>query len=301
MTGFGQAELKAVPGSIRAEIKSTNHKFLEVSVRLPGHLAEFEEVLRKKVSEEVRRGKILLFVSSPDPVTFSSRLVLNEALAKEIFHKIQRLKKILGLNDVSSDGILRQILQTPDVLIKDLSQDRRGSYAKDLLKTVEAALKNFDVSKIFEGRALERDFKLRLLEIKKSLAIIQKRIPLGAKEYRKNLESRMKDFLPAGGGSASGGKNILIDSERLTLEVAMYVKNSDISEEVTRLKSHIDGMQNTLKENGEIGRKVDFIAQEMIREVNTIGSKSSDAAIANSVIAIKSAIEKIREQAQNVE
>jgi uncharacterized protein (TIGR00255 family) len=111
----------------------------------------------------------------------------------------------------------------------------------------------------------------------------------------------MKDFLPAEGGSASGGKDELIDKERLTVEVAMFVKNSDISEEVTRLKSHIEGMRGALKENGEIGRKIDFIAQEMIREVNTIGSKSSDTAIANSVIELKSSIEKIREQAQNAE
>ncbi|OGF49068.1 MAG: hypothetical protein A2044_01785 [Candidatus Firestonebacteria bacterium GWA2_43_8] len=111
----------------------------------------------------------------------------------------------------------------------------------------------------------------------------------------------MKEFLPAVGGSASGGKNIKLDQERLTLEVALYVKNSDISEEVTRMKSHMDGMKKALKENGETGRKIDFIAQEMTRESNTMGAKSSDVTIANQVIQIKSAIEKIREQAQNVE
>ena len=133
--------------------------------------------------------------------------------------------------------------------------------------------------------------KTRILEIKMSLKVIGKRIPLSAKEYRKNLASRMKDFL----------KEKELDHERLTQEVALFVKSSDISEEVTRLKSHIEAMLNALKENGETGRKIDFIAQEMIREVNTIGSKSSDVTITNSVIELKSSIEKIREQAQNAE
>ncbi len=291
MTGFGQAELKISQGFIRVEIKATNHKFFEISSRLPGHLAEFEDSTRKKIAEEVRRGKLLLFVSSPDPAVFSSRLVLNEALAKEIFHKIERLKKVLKLSGVSSDGVLRQILQTPDVLMKDTSQNGRASYAKDLAKAVELALQNLNRSKLFEGRSLERDLKRRILEIKKSLKVIEKRIPLGAKEYRKSLAGRMKDYL----------KEKELDHERLTLEVAMFVKSSDISEEVTRLKSHIEAMLNALKENGETGRKIDFIAQEMIREVNTIGSKSSDVAITNSVIELKSSIEKIREQAQNAE
>jgi uncharacterized protein (TIGR00255 family) len=187
--------------------------------------------------------------------------------------------------------VLRQILQTPDVLMKDASQNGRASYAKDLARAVDLALQNLSRSKLFEGRSLERDLKQRILEIKKSLKLIEKRIPLGAKEYRKSLAGRMKNFL----------KENELDRERLTQEVAMFVKSSDISEEVTRLKSHVEAMLNSLKENGEVGRKIDFIAQEMIREVNTIGSKSSDVVITNSVIELKSSIEKIREQAQNAE
>jgi uncharacterized protein (TIGR00255 family) len=292
MTGFGQAELKSARDYIRVEIKTINHKFSEISLRLPPHLMEFEEPARKAVVQEIRRGKVNVFVASPDPAVFSTRLVLNEQLAREVFHKIEKLKDLLKLRSaIGADVILREVLDYPGVLTKDTSSDHHALYSHDLMKALSLALASLNRSKILEGRALEKDLKVRLSEIKQSLRTIQKRIPVLAKEYKKSLESRMKDFL----------KNGEIDDERLALEVALYVKNSDISEEVTRLKSHLDAMAAALKESGELGRKLDFIAQEMIRETNTIGSKSNDVTIANCVIAIKSAIEKIREQAQNVE
>ena len=304
MTGFGRSELKSARGFIRVEIKTINHKFFEVSSRLPGHLAEFEDAIRKIVSQEVRRGKISLFVSSPDPSMFSSRLILNEPLAKEVYHKIQRLKHVLKLdskNPAAEGATLREVLRYPDVLSKDASSYKKSIFTQELEKAVGLALVSLRKSRIQEGKALEKDFRKRISEIKKSLGIIEKRLPQIAREYKASLAKRMKDFLPAKGGSASGGKNGEVDSERLTLEVAAYVKNSDISEEVTRLKSHLDAMAKTLGESGELGRKIDFIAQEMYRESNTMGAKSSDVAIANAVIEIKSTIEKIREQAQNVE
>ena len=297
MPGFGRAELKTSQGFIRVEIKTTNHKFFEVSSRLPGHLSEFEDPIRKMISQEIRRGKINLFISSPDPSVFSSRLILNEALAKEVFHKIQRLKNILKLNPGNNDKandqsmILREVLRYPDVLTKDTSSNQKTALYCDLEKSILLTLRNLRASRIQEGRALEKDLSGRLSEIKRSLSVIEKRIPALQKEYRKTLENKMKEFLKDG----------QLDHERLTLEVALYVKNSDISEEVTRMKSHMDGMKKALKESGEIGRKIDFIAQEMTRESNTMGAKSSDVTIANHVIHIKSAIEKIREQAQNVE
>ncbi len=297
MTGFGRCELKSAQGHIRVEIKTTNHKFFEISSRLSNHLTEFEDSLRKRISQEIRRGKINLFVTSPDPSVFSSRLVLNEALAKEVFHKIQRLKGVLKLGRLSSDGaefegrVLREVLRYPDVLTKDVSYNMQGVFFRDLEKAVSLALAHLRKSRVLEGKALERDLKNRLGEIEKPLKAIQKKIPALAKAFKSVLEKKAKEFL----------KNGEVDRERLTLEVALYVKNEDISEEVTRLKSHIHAMKKTLQESGEVGRKIDFIAQEMYRESNTMGAKSSDVLISNQVIQIKSAIEKIREQAQNVE
>jgi uncharacterized protein (TIGR00255 family) len=297
MTGFGRHELKSSHGPIRVEIKTVNHKFLEISSRFPGHLAEFEEPVRKMISQVLRRGKVNLFVAGPDPAVFSSRLVLNEKLALEVSHKIQRLKNILNLKAVSwrsavdQSMLLREVLRTPDVLTRDSSSDGQAVLLRDIQKAALGALENLKKSRLLEGRALEKDLRGRISEIEKSLKVIEKRIPILSKEYKKYLESKIKEFV----------KDNQIDQERLTLEVALYVKNSDISEEVTRLKSHLAAMRKTLLETGEIGRKIDFLGQEMQREANTMGAKSSDMEIANRVIEIKSSIEKIREQSQNVE
>ena len=291
MTGFGQAESKTSQGFIRVEIKATNHKFFEISCRLPVHLSEFEDAIRKTAGQELKRGKVSLFVTAPDPSVFSSRLVLNEKLAKEVFANVQKLKNLLKLKDLSSAVVLREVLRHPDVLVKDVSGREPSAMAKELMKTVREALSRLNRSKAAEGRALEKDLKGRLLEIKKALSAVVRRIPRNAKEYRASLILKMKDFLKDG----------QLDKERLTVEVAQYVKNSDVSEEVTRLQSHLDAMAKALNEDGELGRKIDFIAQEMVRETNTLGAKSSDTVIAAGVIQIKSAIEKIREQAQNVE
>ncbi len=290
MTGFGRSELKSAQGCIRVEIKTVNHKFLEVSSRIPGHLSEFEDLIRKSVGDSIRRGKASLFVSSPDPAVFSGRLLLNEDLAKEVSQKIARLKQLLKLSVKDDSLILREVLRTPDLFVKDTSSDKRRLFSKELLRAVGLALESLGKSRILEGKALEKDLRGRLAGIKKALRGIEKRIPALTKEYKKSLESKIKEFLP--------GK---IDQDRLTLEVALYLKNSDISEELTRMKSHLAAMAKTLSESGEVGRKIDFIAQEMTRESNTMGAKSSDASISNHVIQIKGTVEKIREQAQNVE
>ena len=291
MTGFGQAELKSSQGNFRVEIKSTNHKFLEVSTRVPGYLSEFEETLRREVAKKIRRGKILLFVSCPDPSVFSSRLRLNEPLAREVFQKAVSVRKLLKMTRVSDDALLREVLRYPDVLAKDASMDRRSVYAHRLLGVLGVALAEFDRSRAAEGKALLADLKGRVAEIRRSLGAIKKRLPQAAKGFKKGLESRLKEFLRDGE----------LDRERVTIEVAQYLKNSDISEEVTRLSSHLAGMERALNEAGELGRKLDFIAQEMTRETNTIGAKTSDAVVTDQVIRVKSSIEKIREQAQNVE
>ncbi len=296
MTGFGRSELKIPQGFIRVEIKTINHKFFEIACRLPGHLSEFEDGIRKLVAQEIRRGKISLFLSCPDPSAFTKKLVLNEPLAKDVYQKIQRLKKVLDIklsreNAGSETLLLKEVLSYPDVLTKESSSGERASLSKELEKAVTLAVKNLRSSRIQEGKALAKDLLNRIAEIKKSLGVIEKRIPVLEREYRKTFEAKMKEFLKEG----------QLDHERLTLEVAMYVKNSDISEEVTGMKSHMGAMEKALNEDGEVGRKIDFIAQEMYRESNTMGAKSSDVAIANGVIQIKSAIEKIREQAQNIE
>lgn len=294
MTGFGRSELKSSHGLIRVEVKSTNHKILEVSLRIPSHLNEFEEAARRLVADRIRRGKITLSAQGPDPSSYSARLVLNEPLAREVADKIKRLKKMLGLKlgAVDEDFTLREVLHYPDVLTKDTSSEKNNLFFKNFGRAVILALENLKHSREQEGLALKKDFLNRIGEIRKGVRVIERRLPAIEKEFRKRLGQKTKKLLPEG---------IAPDRERLTLETAQYLKNSDISEEVTRLKSHLGTLEKTLGEDGEIGRKIDFIGQEMIREANTVGAKSSDVGIAGRVIEIKSAIEKIREQSQNVE
>lgn len=287
MTGFGRSEVRSSYGPIRIEIKTINHKYFELSSRLPGYIAEFEDLFRKRVAEEVRRGKVNLFAACPDPSLAAGKLILNERLAKEVYQNALRLRKILHSSESVS---LRDVLRYPDVLIRESANGQRV-LAKDLKKALQSALMSLKKSRSLEGAALEKDFKRRLGEIGVSLRGIEKRLPQVERQYRTNLEKKVKEFLKDGG----------VDRERVTQEVALFMKNSDISEEVTRMKSHSDGMKKALKESGEVGRKIDFIAQEMTRESNTMGAKSSDVVIANNVIHLKSAIEKIREQASNVE
>ncbi len=293
MTGFGRAETKSAHGgSIRVEIKTVNHKFVEISSRLPGHLMEFEDTIRKMVGAHLKRGKVSLFVQSPDPASYTTRLVLNENLAKEVHHKIVRLKAVLKISEKLNDAVvLREVLHYPDVLSKDSSQNSRAVLFHEVEKAIKLALENLKKSRLQEGASLKKDFLRRLSEMDKALKKIEKAIPIAAKAYRKNLETRMKDFIKDGE----------IQKDRLTQDVAQFLKSGDISEEVTRFRTHIDAMKKTLSENGEIGRKIDFIGQEMTREANTMGAKSSDTVIAGAVIEIKSTIEKVREQSQNVE
>lgn len=290
MTGFGRAEISSAFGPVRVEIKTTNHKFLELSLRLPPHLGEFEDPLRKIVTRELGRGKVTVFVSSQDPATYSTRLRLNEDLAREVVQKISRLGKILNVKQERAQ-VMSEVLRFPDVLTREGSYQRRPVFSGQLQKAVVAALKNLRSSREREGRELEKDLSVRLGEIRRALALIEKRIPAVHALYKKNLQAKLGDFMKTGD----------IDRDRLTLEVAQYVKNSDVSEEIARLKSHLAGMKKTFGESGEVGRKIDFIAQEMTREANTLGAKSNDTVLADGVIKIKSAIEKIREQAQNLE
>lgn len=292
MTGFGRSERLTPLGPVRVELKSTNHKFLDVSSRLPGYLAEFEDAIRKKIGDVLSRGKVHVFVSAPDPSVFASRIRPNARLAGEAQKAILALRAKLGAEkNVSHADVFREVLRVPDVLVRETESAGRNQYSKELLAAVGAALASLERSRESEGRVLAADLKKHLASMRADLSAVKKRAAAASANYKKSLNARLGDFLKEG----------QIDKERLTVEVAQYVKGSDISEEITRLGGHFDALERAIREGGELGRKIDFIAQEMIRETNTIGSKSSDAAITARVIDLKGSIEKIREQAQNAE
>lgn len=292
MTGFGRSERSTPLGPVRVELKSTNHKFLDVSSRLPGYLAEFEDVIRKKISDHLSRGKVHVFVSAPDPSVFTARWKPNERVAREAFKAILQLRAKLGLEaKVSEAEAFRELLRVPDVLVRETERASQSRYAKELVAAVEDAAASLNRSREAEGRVLAADLKKHLSSMRRRLSVIQKQARTASARYRRQLHERLSEYLKDGE----------IDRERLTVEVAQHVKGADISEEISRLGGHFTALDAAIREGGELGRKIDFIAQEMIRETNTMGSKSSDAVITAQVIELKAAIEKIREQAQNAE
>lgn len=265
MTGFGRAEFEIPQGPVQIEIKSTNHRFFEFSARLPHALLSHEEDIRRLTQKSIGRGKIHVTITAPDQLVRRGQLTVDENLAKEYHKAFVRLNRVLGLNHKIS---LQEIVRMPDVITSTAKVSERHKVWNDLSRALKSSLVRLTQSRELEGRKLTRDLLMRLGHIERAAGRIRRR---SAEVARQNKDS------------------------------ANYAKNTDVTEELVRLMSHIHAFRATLKTGGEVGRKIDFIAQEMVREANTTGSKCNDAPIAADVIEIKTEIEKIREQAQNLE
>ncbi len=262
MTGFGRAEFEIPQGPVQIEIKSTNHRYFEFSARLPHALLSHEEDIRRVTQKTIGRGKVHLTITAPDQLVRRGQLTVDENLARE-YHKVfVRLNRALGLHEKIT---LRDIVRMPDVITPTAKVSDRHKVWNDLSRALKQALDRLNASRELEGRKLTRDLSMRLGIIEKASVRIRRRSALRAK-------------------SADAA-----------------AKSLDVTEELVRLNSHIGAFRGTLKTGGEVGRKIDFIAQEMVREANTTGSKCNDASIASDVIEMKTEIEKIREQAQNLE
>lgn len=270
MTGFGRAEFEIPQGPVEIEIKSTNHRYFEFSARLPHALLSHEEDLRRLTQKMVGRGKVHVTITAPDHLVRRGQLTVDENLAKEYHKAFLRLNRVLGLNHKIS---LQEIVRMPDVITSTAKVSERHKVWNELSRALKTALDRLDQSRGLEGRKLTRDLLMRLGIIERSTSRIRRRSAASAR-------------IAKGKSSGSG---------------AAQVKNTDVTEELVRLTSHIHAFRGTLKGGGEVGRKIDFIAQEMAREANTTGSKCSDSVVASDVIEIKTEIEKIREQAQNLE
>ncbi|MBN1526536.1 MAG: YicC family protein [Candidatus Omnitrophica bacterium] len=288
MTGFGRGEAKFGSGKIKVEIRSINHKFLDASLKLPESIIPFEEKIKEALQKRVRRGKINLAVNYDGVVARDEGIAINKPLAKRYCDELRKLKNSLGLKE---DVGIKEILGLPGVL-NARSNERDISHLWARTKdAIDEAVARLIVEREKEGKAIYRDLDDRVRNIERMVAAIKTRSHLNVGEYRKRFAARIKDL--------TAGRQI--DMGRLEMEVAIFAKSSDVAEEITRLKSHLTNLRRTLTGSGEIGKKVDFIAQELHREINTVGSKASDFKISKNVIEIKSEIEKIREQAKNIE
>lgn len=289
MTGFGKGEARFRDGKITVEIKTVNHKFFDETLKLPETMASFEERIKEALQKDIKRGKVNFNLTYNGAAGREGRIRINRALAKNYHDELISLEKYLGAKDHLG---VKEIAALPGVLTYEAADARFYDVIwPKVKKALDVALKRLVADREKEGRSTYADLKKRAGNIARMLTAIRSRAHLNVDEYRKRFAERVKDL-------ASGGE---IDRGRLEMEVAIFAKNSDISEEIARLSNHLSNFLATIGGNGEAGKKLDFIAQELHREINTIGSKASDFRISKNVIEIKGEIEKIREQAKNIE
>jgi len=288
MTGYGKGEASASLGSFAVEIRSVNHRYGEVSVRLPRGFISLESEVKRMVSLVLKRGKIDVIVQWEESTTSDTIPQIDLAAARGYREAFSRLADELQLAReipltliIAQKGVMKDAISTVDA----------SEFQPQLISAVQSAVTAIDAMRVREGDALATDLLARRQQIAEWAGKIGERVPQVVAEYRQKLKSRL-DLLLDG---------IDMDETRLAQEIALLADRSDITEELVRLSSHFSQFDETLRLSEPVGRKLDFLMQEMNREVNTIGSKSNDALITTLVIQIKAEMEKMREQVQNVE
>ncbi len=288
MTGFGRCEVQEAERKITVEMKSVNHRYLDVSIKMPKKLNFFEAAIRSELKKYIQRGKVDIFISYEDFTESNVCVKYNRELAAEYLGYLNRMAEDFSLeNDVKVFGLSRY----PEVFTMEEQSIDEKKLWELLDRALEGAAKGFVETRIKEGEHLRDDLLEKLDGMLAHVDFIAERSPQIVAEYRQKLEDKVKELL----ADAS------IDENRLLLEVTIFADRVCVDEELVRLKSHIETTKETLKAGGGIGRKLDFIAQEMNRESNTILSKSNDLEISNHAIELKTEIEKVREQIQNIE
>lgn len=288
MTGFGSGSCEKDGKSFTIEIKSVNHRYFETNIRMPRVLIAFEDKIRKIISEKVKRGKLDVFVTQGNYDKEDVQAYLNEKLAQSYMNCLQTLKNKYDLKD---DISLAQIARLPEVLTLKQKEEDVSETFEQIEQSLIKALESLLFMREREGEKLLEDVISKCDSIQKLVEKVQERSPFVVCEYKEKLIQRLNTL----------HKDVDFDENRVAMEVAMFADKAGIDEEIVRLNSHILQMKETLILDEPIGRKLDFIIQEMNRETNTIASKANDLEILNTVINMKSEIEKVREQIQNIE
>ena len=288
MTGFGRAEVMEGNRKFTVEMKSVNHRYLDINIKMPKKISFFESAVRNLLKEYIQRGKVDVFITYEDYNEDNFSLKYNEEAAKEYLGYLQKMSETFGLeNDVKVSTLSRY----PEVFtLEEQSVDEKELWAV-LEKALRAASRQFVESRITEGENLQKDLIGKLDTMLTYVDFIEERSPQILKEYRARLEAKVAELL----------EDTQLDENRIAAEVTIFADKICVDEETVRLRSHVEATKNTLSEGGSVGRKLDFIAQEMNREANTILSKANDLAISDTGINLKTDIEKVREQIQNIE
>ncbi len=288
MTGFGRYETVTDEYKISVEMKAVNHRYLDLSVKMPKKFNFFEAGIRNLLKNYIQRGKVDVFISYEDYTENKLCLKYNSALAAEYMDYFAKMEAEFGIqNDIKVSALAK----CPEVLTMDEVPEDEDQMWKLLSETIEEAAKRFVETRITEGETLKNDHLKKLGLMNDLLNFIEERSPRILMEYRAKLEDKVKELL----AGAS------IDEGRIATEVTIFADKICVDEETVRLRSHIDNTRTELEAGGSVGRKLDFIAQEMNREANTILSKANDLEISDKAITLKTEIEKVREQIQNIE
>ncbi len=288
MTGYGSAKGSVEGQEITVELKSVNNRYLDCSVRLPRNFLFAEDTVKQAVSVGVSRGKVDVFVSAQASQDSGTVVSVNEELARGYRDAVARIAETLGLESGLNAFSLARF---PDVLTVERRELDKDKAAAALSEITAKAVEEFNAMREREGERLRRDMLGKLETIEGLVSVVEERSPQTVKEYRERLEARLRDILA----------DRSLDEQRVITEAAIFADRTAVDEETVRLRSHIAQFRTMLEEGSPIGRKMDFLVQEFNRESNTIGSKCSDASLAKVVVDLKSEIEKIREQLQNVE
>ena len=290
MTGFGRATSEEGKERIFSlEMKSVNHRYLDMNIRMPRSMVSLEEKIRNIISSKLSRGKVDIFINYKDYAKNQGVAVLNEDLAKSYVNSLEQLKSLFP--NMQDDLSLSLVARYPDVItIEEKSEDLEAIW-EEINSLLNMAVENMISMRKVEGEKLASDILVKCSSIEEIVAFIEKKSEVIVASYKQKLEDRLKNLLG----------EVPVDENRVAMEVADFADKASIDEEIITLRSHINQLRKTLTLDEPIGRKLDFIVQEMNREANTIASKSTDLEITNKVIDIKNIIEKIREQVQNIE
>lgn len=290
MTGFGRGEYLDSEHRIVVEIKAVNHRYNEIVVRMPKNFGSLEDKIRRTISSTLVRGRIDVFITMDEYGEKKRAIRVDKELAMA-YHKT--LRELAELFSTSLNENVEQIAKYPDVIkVEEVTEDVLSLWPK-LSEAIDVAVSNLMSMRLAEGLNIKQDLVSRMAKISSYLVMVEERAPQVLTDYREKMLGRMRDLLSTIGAESDEG--------RLLQEVAIFADRTSITEELVRLQSHIAQIDTAFNADDAVGRKLDFIVQEINRETNTIASKANDFTIANIMVEIKSEIEKVREQIQNIE
>ena len=288
MTGYGRAVQTIDGREITVELRSVNNRYLDCTVKLPRMFSFAEDSVKNRVKAAVSRGKVDVYIGVNAAQAADVQVAVNRPVLESYLAALRQIESEYGVRD---DVTVMSLARLPDVFSVEKTEEDEQKLTQDILSVAEEAIARYNTMRETEGAALEADLRSRAATILERVALVEQRSPVTVAEYRERLRQKMQEVL----------QNTAIDEGRILQEAAIYADRIAVDEETVRLRSHLAQLGDMLTKGGAIGRKLDFLLQELNRETNTIGSKCNDLELSNIVVEMKAELEKIREQTQNIE